>query len=231
MNTKKLIKKLKLNDQTLEKIKTAVQKAESSTQGEIAVAVASESDHYSFWELLYSNIVSLLVMALLLPFSSKVTDIINLIYWNSAPVWILPAFYVCTTIFLIAVLFYLTNIPFLDRIVIPLSVKTKNVTNRAVRYFCESGVYKTSTHCGILIYISYMERQVRIIADSGINERISQDLWNLIADELTENLSKGRFEEGILCAIEKCSELLTQQFPLQEQKANELSDGLAIVEV
>ncbi len=50
MKYKSLIKKLKLTEDDFETIKKTVAEAETKTTGEIAVAVAPESAHYSFWE-------------------------------------------------------------------------------------------------------------------------------------------------------------------------------------
>ena len=101
--------------------------------------------------------------------------------------------------------------------------------HRAFRYFTESGVYDTAEHSGILIFVSFMEHQVRILADSGIAKRISQDLWNLIADELAEDIKNGKTAQAFLNAISKCGDLLAEQFPAKEENPNELSDGLVIL--
>ena len=75
-----------------------------------------------------------------------------------------------------------------------------------------------------------MEKQVRIIADRGISQKISQDLWNLIADELAENLKKGDAETAFTNAIKKCGQLLAENFPNHEENPNELADGLVVLE-
>ena len=75
-----------------------------------------------------------------------------------------------------------------------------------------------------------MERQVRIVADSGISKKISQDLWDLIADELAENMKKGKVTEAFETAIAKCGELLAENFPNHKENPNEFPDGLVILE-
>ena len=230
MKYKSLIKKLNLTEQDFEDIKKSVSQAESRTTGEIAVAVTPESAHYSFWELLASNIVAALVIIILIPFSDRIQALYARLYWQNAPAWILPLFFIITCFAAVIIMFYLCNIPFLDRLIIPNAVKRTSVTHRAFRYFTESGVYETAEHSGILIFVSYMEHQVRIVADSGISEKISQDMWNLIADEMAENIGKGQVKAAFTTAIEKCGELLADNFPPHEENPNELPDGLVIVE-
>lgn len=230
MKTKTLLKKLKLQDQDFETIKKAVAEAEAKTTGEIAVAVAPESAHYSFWELLASIFMGIVILAALLPFSAKIAALYKTVYWQNEPTWILPAVYCAFCFTAILVFFYLVNIPALDRIVIPRAVRASCVNHRVMRYFTESGVYDTAEHTGILIFVSYMEREVRIIADRGISEKISQDMWNLIADELIENLRNGQTVTAFTNAIAKCGDLLAQHFPPHQQNPNELPDGLVILE-
>lgn len=59
MNTKTVIKKLKLNKEGFDKIQEAVKKAESKTSGEIAVCLTPESSDYSIWEFFAAMVLSL----------------------------------------------------------------------------------------------------------------------------------------------------------------------------
>ncbi len=230
MTKKTLFRKLHLSDQVFDKIKKSVAEAESKTSGEIALALAPESAHYSFWELLAANVFAALVLIVLILFSNQIRGLYRAIYWHNEPGWILPLFYVISTFASVVIAFYLANIPAIDRLVVPSAVRISCVNHRALRYFTESGVYDTAEHSGILIYVSYLERQVRIIADRGISEKISQDLWNLIADELAENLKNGDAEAAFTNAIAKCGQLLADNFPPHEENPNELPDGLVILE-
>ena len=230
MKHKSLIKKLSFTENDFERIKKAVADSEAKTTGEIAVAIAPESSHYSFWELLAADCFAAIVLAIMLPFSEKIRNLYEMYYWQLAPGWILPLFFVVSCFAAGTIAFYLCNIPFIDRIVIPKSVRNISVTHRAFRYFTESGIYETAEHSGILIFVSYMERQVRSVADSGISKKISQDLWDLIADELAENMKKGKVTEAFETAIAKCGELLAENFPNHKENPNEFPDGLVILE-
>lgn len=229
MKYKTLLKKLNIKPEDFDSIKNAVAEQEAKTTGEIAIAVTPESGHYSFWELLAADIFAAIVIAALIPFSNMILSIYKTLYWQNQPGYILPVFFIVTCFASIAIGFFLCNIPAIDRLIIPSSVKKQCVTNRAMRYFTESGVYQTKSNSGILIFISYMEHQVRIIADSGIAAKISQDMWNLIADELSEEIKKGNATKAFIGAIEKCGALLEQNFPAEEENPNELPDGLVII--
>ena len=98
-----LLKKLSLNQKDFDDIKESVAKAEEKTTGEIALAVTAESAHYSYWELLASNIFAAIVLIVLLSFSDKIHDIYRVLYWQNEPVWILPAFFVISIEFAVTI--------------------------------------------------------------------------------------------------------------------------------
>lgn len=229
MKSKTVIKKLKLDKNGFEKIQNAVKDAESKTSGEIAVCLAAESSDYSAWELFASLICSVFSFAVMLPFSGNIRRFYEQTNWLS-PEWYLPATFGIAIFITVLVFFLLFNIPWLDRLVIPRSYRNKVVSKRAFAAFAETGVYCTEQHNGILIYVSYLEREVRIIADKGISEKISEDLWCLIADSLSSELKKGDAVSAYCDAIEKCGELLCEHFPIQKDDVNELPDGLLILE-
>lgn len=230
MNTKTLVKKLNLSDEALARIKDAIKKAESKTSGEIVIAVTAESNDYSFWELFAAVIVSLAATIVMLPFAKAIRAFYEGLNWAS-PEWYLPAIYGFTSFCLILVLFLVFNIPALDRLVIPTFFKHKEVNARAMRAFTECGIYSTREHTGILIFVSYLEKQVRVIADEGLAKKIGGDLWNIIADSLAAEIGKKNIEGAFTDAVEKCGELLAQYFPADSNdNPDELDNSLIILE-
>lgn len=229
MNTKSVLKKLKLDKNGFLKIQQAVKNAESKTSGEIAICLTPQSSDYSFWELFASVIVSVFLCLLTIPFSSEIKMFYENRNWIS-PEWYLPFTFCSIFIIGIFVFFLLFNIPALDRIIVPNSYKNKMVLKNSFEAFSRTGVYCTKKHNGILIFVSYLEHSVKIIADKGISEKISDDLWKIVADELALNIKNNEGCEAFCSAIEKCGELLSEKFPIQKDDVNELPDGLIIVE-
>ena len=78
-----------------------------------------------------------------------------------------------------------------------------------------------------------MEREVRILADTGISSKIDPALWNLIAVDLAEGLGTDDATGAFVRAVERCGELLAEHFPASsnpEENPNELPDGLVILD-
>ena len=230
MNGKKLIKKLRLSQADFDAIKKAVQDAEVKTNGEIAVATIPESSDYSFYELFYAVILGAFAFAAMLSLHQPIRNFLDHLFWHMSD-WYIPAFYGIVSFAAIGVFFLLANIPAIDRLIIPGSARRKAVYSRALRHFTESGVYATKDRTGILIFISYMEREVRIVADAGISAKIAQTEWDVIARDIATGIKTGKVAEAITEAVTTCGELLTAHFPAKKENPNELADGLVVLEV
>ncbi len=231
MKKNALVKRMNLSKTDLDDIEKKVRDVEKNTLGEIVVAVASESASYAVWELLASIATSAVLFLCLYNISPVIYEWLSSHIWGCRP-YHLSLFFLASCSVCTVVMYFLYNVSFIDFAVIPEAAKSTAVTNRAMRYFAESGVYSTENSSGVLVFISYFEREVRIIADRGISGRISNDLWNLIADDLVNSLSKGKFKDGLMDAIERCGELLAEKYPIGENvvKKDELPNGLRILE-
>lgn len=229
MTADKLTRKLSLSEKDLADIKDAIANAEKKTNGEIALAATSESSDYSFFELFASVILGAVTFALLLVFNAHIESFIGGLFWQEKN-WYVPAFYGFVEFAVIGLFFCFANIPAIDRIVIPRNVRKTKVYNRALKSFVESGTYQTKDHTGIQIFISCMEREVRIVADSGINPKIEQKEWDSLAQTLARGIREKKTAEALVSVISQCGDLLERNFPAKKENPNELPDGLVILE-
>ena len=82
-----------------------------------------------------------------------------------------------------------------------------------------------------MIYVSFLEKQARVLADEGIAKKIGPDLWSLIVNGLAEEIGKKNVEGAFCEAVEKCGDLLAQYFPAdKDDNPDELDDGVVILE-
>lgn len=218
-----------LTEIDLEKIKTQVSKAEKTTTGEISIAITKESSDYSFYELLFSVFIGLLAFIEMLPFCNDISDKFSRLFWVEHS-WYVTAFIGFVSFVVIAISFFIANIPCVDRLVVPRQVRTECVRQRAMRQFIESGVSQTIDHSGILIFISLLEREVRIIADTGIATKIAQEQWDRIADDIAFGFRSSLGAAALESAVDRCGALLSENFPAKTVNPNELSDEVTILE-
>lgn len=228
MTRKSLLKKLKFSKEDFTEIEQTIKNAEQGTDGELVIAVAAESSTYAFWELFIAVITAFTLTVCLLPLAPQIYSWL-LKTFGIVQNWWLPSIYIAIPVSTVSVLYYLFNIPFFDRIIIPEGVKKYSVDDRAIKCFVKSGVYRTKESTGILIYVSYFERRVKIIADSGVSSKITPDLWKLIADEIAENIGKGKSKEAFILAAQRCGDILKEYFPSSEPHQNQLSDRLLVL--
>jgi len=229
MNRTKLLEKMHITAEDLSEIRSAVADAEEKTSGEIALAVTAESADYSFHELRAAVLLGAALFAALIPVHTTVTKIVENFFW-AVPSWTTTAIYGFTAFLTIGVLFLFANIPLLDRAIIPRRIRSRMVYNRALRHFVESGVYATRDRTGILVFLSWMEREVRIIADKGISEKIDQATWNTLAETIALGVRDGKTAAALLEAVRECGRILADHFPADSINENELADGLVVLE-
>jgi len=112
---------------------------------------------------------------------------------------------------------------------LPLSYLRRNATahERAVTMFGKLRVWDTAHNNGVLIYLLLAEHAIEIVADRGLNDRVSAEQWRALVAGMAAAFKAGRFEEGLNEAIDAVGTLLTQHFPLREGEANpnELPDA------
>ncbi|MBU4501087.1 MAG: TPM domain-containing protein [Nanoarchaeota archaeon] len=117
-------------------------------------------------------------------------------------------------------------------LVVALLGKTKdgNTKNRATEEFNKREIQGTAAGTGVLIAIFPHEHVVEILGDYAINEKADQSDWDDAVQLIVDGVKAGTPELGIKKAVLSIGELLTTNFPIQEDDVNELSDDVVISE-
>jgi putative membrane protein len=221
--------KINLTQVDHEKIKSTVKEAESKTSGEIATAFIKESYDYALYELLFAVILGFIYFFVMMFYAGTIETFIRNMFWDYSTNYLL-IFYGLSTFLVIGIVYFLANIPLIDRLIVPKSVMYQKVNERAVRHFMESGVYNTKDRTGILIFISSLERRVELLADKGINEKIPQDKWDGIVNDIIKGIKSGDLTQYLCNSIKECGDLLAEHYPIQTDDVNELKDDITILE-
>ena len=107
--------------------------------------------------------------------------------------------------------------------------KKKTLRQLAEDEFHRLGITKTRDSTGVLFFLVLEDRQFYILADKGINEKVSQEAWDKIKEEMQEKFLKGEFCKGILFGIEEAGKVLSIHFPIKPDDTNELSNRVNII--
>jgi putative membrane protein len=215
----------KLSDEQQKKIAGSVQQAEQKTSGEIATAMIGQSNDYAIWELLVAVLVGLIYSVVIFAFSSELQNWLQGLFWDYH-VYYLTGFYLFSTFLVILAVYFLANIPAIDRLIVPRKVRQNWVNRRAWQHFAESGVGHTKDGTGILIFISLLEHRVHLLADYGIAAKVEPAMWQQIVDKVIFGIKSGLLTDKLCEAIAECGDLLAKDFPRQNDDQNELSDNI-----
>ena len=99
---------------------------------------------------------------------------------------------------------------------LPLSYLWRNAParERAVMLFGKLRVWDTEHNNGVLIYLLLADHAIELVADRGVNARVSPLEWQAMVAHLGTALQAGQVEEGLTAALDEVSAVLAQHFPL-----------------
>jgi putative membrane protein len=78
----------------------------------------------------------------------------------------------------------------------------------------------------VLIFASVAERYAEIVADQGINAKVTPEVWDKAVAALIAGIKDGRAGDGFVAAVEQCGVVLAEHFPPGALNPNELPNRL-----
>jgi putative membrane protein len=210
------------SEQDRQRLAEAVQAAERSTSGEIVPYIVGQSDHYpeALWRA--GSLIGLLILCV---FS---------VLYMATDLW-LPYGIAEVAAFVIAgfglMVLVLMLAPSLKLLLVPSSMLTQRVEERASMAFLAEEVFKTRDRTGILLFVSLLERRVHVLGDSGINSRVRQEEWDEVVKIVVSGMKTGRPAEALIEAIGKCGALLEKRgVEIRPDDTDELDNTIRIHE-
>ncbi len=95
-----------------------------------------------------------------------------------------------------------------------------NARERALTLFGKLRIWDTELNNGVLIYLLLADHAIELVADRGLNQRVSVGEWQAMATKLGAAIRAGQYEEGLTQALEEVSAVLVKHFPLESNHAN-----------
>lgn len=108
----------------------------------------------------------------------------------------------------------------------------KTPKKRALELFSQLGIWDTEHNNGVLIYICLADRDVEIVADRGVHQRVGHAGWESICQTMEKHFRAGEFQTGALQGINLVGELLAEYFPAEDNvktSRNELPNAPLII--
>jgi putative membrane protein len=216
--------KEKFSDNDLQRIKAAVKAAEEKISGEIVPVIVERSGSYSIANYKGSLVgASLAFVAMIILDRYIIEDAANTLFYD-------PVF-----IFLIVILGGVVGavIPnFSDPVKrLLVSKKYQDIVTRqsAENAFLEEEVFNTRQRTGIMIFVSFFEHEVIVMADKGISKVVEQKQWDKIVADIIKSIQEGKVVEALEKGIHECGNILSEKgFSKTEDDTNELHDDLRV---
>ena len=105
---------------------------------------------------------------------------------------------------------------------LPLSYLWRNAParERAITLFGKLRVWDTELNNGVLIYLLLADHAIELVADRGLNDRVTEAEWKAMVQHLGAAVRTGRYEDGLTLALEEVSAVLVKHFSLMPSDTN-----------
>ncbi|MFW6290642.1 MAG: TPM domain-containing protein, partial [Mariniphaga sp.] len=103
----------------------------------------------------------------------------------------------------------------------------EDVLDRAAYIFEKLEMHKTKLRNGVLFYLALEDHRFAILGDAGINQKVPDNFWEQIKEEMAAQFKEGNVTQGLINGITMAGEKLKQYFPWQKDDVNELSNDLS----
>lgn len=216
-----------------DRIEAAVTKAEEGSSGEIVCVLASEVATYREVPLAWAAAIALaappiaLALGVIHPFSAAIGGA-----WMLAQPGALEsdlgfalAAYATLQVLLFVAVALIVAIPAVRRRLTPSILKRHRVAKLAGQQFAAIAARARGSETGVLIFVALIDRQVRILADAAIHQKVGEAAWTRAAGAITAAMKGGHDPiSGIVEAVEICGAALKEHFPAAGPRVQDYSD-------
>jgi putative membrane protein len=115
-------------------------------------------------------------------------------------------------------------LPAVKRLLAPAAMRHQATRRAARATFVERGVHNTRDHSGLLVYISWLERELVLVADSGLERKLSGDARAQAERALTAAMAAGG--AAVARELERLAPALAAAIPHRADDINELPDAI-----
>lgn len=207
-----------LSDEQRARLDERVAEAEGCAKAQIVLAVIERSDSYVEipWKAfaMGASIAGLLVFALgLLPGSSNPNAAALVAVVATLGAGCAPA--------LLAIF-----VPAFARLFLSAHRAETEVRQYAQSVFLTREIFATGARTGVLLLVSLFERQIVLLPDSGLKDRLTGDAMRDIITRMTPFLAQGEIARALEEGLERLSGILSAAAPGGQGGGNELPDGI-----
>src|SRR5256886_7199407 len=192
-----------------ERISEAIRAAEAKTSGEIFCVIARHASDYRLVPVAWAAAVALLVPA----------PLIYLTLWPASVIYLVQLI-----VFIVAALGL--SLPRIRFHIVPRRTQHERAHVQAMQQFFAQGLDRTENRTGVLIFAAVAERYAEIVADAGINAKVTPPVWEAAIGALVAGVKQARPGGGLVAAVEQCGAVLAEHLPPGALNRDELPNTL-----
>ena len=99
---------------------------------------------------------------------------------------------------------------------------------QAFQEFYANGLHRTENETGVLLFVSLFERRVVVLADEGIDGKVEPGFWEGIDVAVLDEVRDGSLRNGLVEAVRRVGDRLSESFPWVEGDRNEIPDRVIV---
>jgi putative membrane protein len=192
-----------------DRITEAIRLAETSTSGEIFCVVAHSASEYRLVPVAWAAAIALAVPWPLIHFT----------------LWPASVIYFLQLAAFIAIAIALSQ-PSIRFSIVPRRAKNDRAHALAMRQFFAQALHQTENRTGVLIFASLAEHYAEVVADAGINAKVTPEVWDKAVAALIDGMRRDQPGDGFVAAVTLCGEVLAEHFPPGALNRDELPNKL-----
>ncbi len=205
-----------IQTEELEQIAETIKTIEAKTDAEIITVIANKSST--------TKHVKYLLYLIVITFVHLVFSTLDYYFLIEPDAFLMALTYLLA----IPLSFLLSHYNFIQRLLTPKCDQKFQAESQAEREFYVQRLYMTKNKTGLLIYVSLLEKQVIVLADEKITEKLPKDSWQGMIQLIIKGIKNKSLKDGLVDALENISTKLFENFPNEEQNPNELPNHVIL---
>lgn len=99
--------------------------------------------------------------------------------------------------------------------------------DRAAEVFAGLKMEETAARNGVLVYVALKDKQLALLGDKGIHEKVGAEFWNKEVKLILSHFNRKDYAAGIAHVVEEIGDALRTHFPYDKDgDINELPDDI-----
>lgn len=208
------MKKL-LNENDIKSVEQQIKEFETQTGSDLLLIIIDECDPYpaASWRFAFiSSFITALVFSYYIEFH-------NPLLW--------PLFF----FILMVITLFIGKFPWAKRLcLVPWEVR-RETEEKAIELFHSLGTSKVSHQVTAMILISLLERDIEVLIDAKLKEKISSDDLEIVVQKMRDEFKEGHFREGLTDSIKILQDKITLRFNGKacQESNSELHDSIIFI--